>query len=77
MNKQNLQPAPDGFVLGTVTLHAGTANWAIEYKPAWIRETDAGADAILIQRNGDYSGLYNRVKHGEYTIIKQEEQHRC
>jgi hypothetical protein len=74
MEKQKLQPAPNGFVLGTVTLHAGTATWAIEYKPAWIRETDAGADAILIQRNGDYSGLYKRVRHGEYTINKQEDK---
>ena len=71
MNKQNLQPAPDGFVLGTITLNAGTAGWAIEHKPAWIRETETGADAILIQRNGDYNGLYQRVKHGKYTINKQ------
>lgn len=70
MEKQNLQPAPHGFVLGTVTLHAGTAGWAIEHKPAWIRETAEGAAAILIQRNGDYNGLYQRVGHGKYTINK-------
>tara|TARA_R100000231_G_scaffold108375_1_gene80231 strand:- start:356 stop:586 length:231 start_codon:yes stop_codon:yes gene_type:complete len=74
MEKQNLQLAPEGFVLGTITLHAGTADWAIEHKPAWIRETETGADAILIHRNGDYSGLYKRVRHGEYTLIKQEDE---
>jgi hypothetical protein len=63
-----IQQGPKGFVLGTVTLHAGTANWAIEHKPAWIRETDTGADAILIQRNGDYNGLYQRVTHGAYQL---------
>ena len=72
MNKQNLQPAPEGFVLGTAILNAGTAGWSILRKPAWIRETETGAYAILIQRNGDYGGLYKRVRHGEYTINKQE-----
>ena len=68
MNKQNLQPAPDGFVLGTVPLYVGVAGWAIEHCPAWIRETETGADAILIDSDGDYSGLYKRVQHGEYTM---------
>jgi len=67
---KNLQPAPQGFVLGTVTLNVSIADWDIEQRLAWIRETDTGADAILIQRDGDYSGLYQRVEHNSYTINK-------
>ena len=65
---ENLQPSPKGFVLGTVAVNASIAGWDIEQRLAWIRETDTGADAILIQRDGDYSGLYQRVEHNAYTI---------
>ena len=67
---ENLQSAPQGFVLGTVTVNAGIAGLDIEQRLAWIRETDTGADIILIQRDGDYSGLYQRVDHNAYTINK-------
>lgn len=67
---KNLQPAPKGFVLGTVTVNAGIAGFDIEQRLAWIRETESGADVILIQRDGDYSGLFQRVEHKAYTINK-------
>ena len=67
---KNLQPAPKGFVLGTVTVNASIAGFDTEQRLAWIRETDTGADAILIQRDGDYSGLFQRVEHKAYTINK-------
>lgn len=76
MDKQKLQPAPEGFVLGTARLNAGTAAWSILHKPAWIRETETGAVAVLIHRNGDYSGPFQRVRRGEYTINKQEDKHK-
>jgi hypothetical protein len=67
---KNLQPAPQGFVLGTVTINASIAGWDVEQRLAWVRETNTGADVILIQRDGDYSGLYQRVDHNAYTINK-------
>ena len=64
----NLQPGPKGFVLGTVALYGGVAGWEVEWRPAWIRVTDTGADAIVIQNDGDYSGMYRRVDQNGYTI---------
>jgi hypothetical protein len=56
-----LQDGPRGFVLGTAAKWVDVADWAIEWRPAWIRETDAGADVIWIDHRGDYSGLFQRV----------------
>ena len=64
----NLQPGPKGFVLGTVARYGNITGWEIEHRPAWIRETETGADVIEIQNNGDYSGMYHRVGHNGYTI---------
>lgn len=64
----NLQTGPEGFVLGTMALWGSAAGWEVEWRPAWIRVTDTGADAILIQSNGDYSGMFRRVGHNGYTI---------
>ena len=68
INDINIQPGPKGFVLGTVALYGNCAGWEVEYRPAWIRETETGADAIVIQSNGDYSGMFRRVGHNGYTI---------
>lgn len=67
-NDIKLQPGPKGFVLGTMALYGNVAGWEVEYRPAWIRETETGADAIVIQSNGDYSGMFQRVGHNGYTI---------
>jgi hypothetical protein len=56
-----LQDGPEGFVLGTAAKWVGIAGWEVEWCPAWIRETDTGADVIWIDHRGDYSGLFQRV----------------
>jgi hypothetical protein len=63
-----LQQGPKGFVLGTVARYGSVTGWEVEHRPAWIRETETGADAIEIQNNGDYSGMYRRVGRNGYTI---------
>ena len=67
-NDIKLQPGPKGFVLGTVALYGNAAGWEVEWRRAWIRQTDSGADAITSQSSGDYSGMFRRVGHNGYTI---------
>ena len=68
----NIQPGPKGFVLGKAARaqydHLSFSH--VEWFPAWIRETETGADVIWIQRNGDYSGLFARYPKGAFIIEK-------
>jgi hypothetical protein len=64
----NIQPGPEGFVLGEAAKWVGVGRWEPEWCPAWIRETETGADVIWIQFDGDYSGLFRRVGKDAYII---------
>lgn len=61
----NLLKGPEGFELAEVALNAGTAGWDIEWVPAWVRlsaRVEKPVDAILIQKDGDYTGLIHFVE---------------
>lgn len=66
-----IQPGPEGFALGIAAkpVYNAVSVDHIEWLPAWIRETEAGADVIWISPiDGDYSGLFRRVEQGAYII---------
>lgn len=61
--------APKGFIVGKANQLTSAGIYTYyELKPAYIRMNADCADVIFIQKDGDYTGLFQRMPHNAVVI---------